>query len=91
MPDALAHLFLICKSPSLNDLIDHLDHYARLVGIDHICLGWIITKAPSLSQEIQTPETMCQWVPALKSRGYADTDIRKILGENLLRYYRETW
>jgi microsomal dipeptidase-like Zn-dependent dipeptidase len=39
LPDALAHLFLICKSPSLNDLIDHLDHYARLVGIDHICLG----------------------------------------------------
>ncbi|MCI8708591.1 MAG: hypothetical protein HFG99_07645 [Dorea sp.] len=34
---------------------------------------------------------MCQWVPALKSHGYADTDIRKILGENLLRYYRETW
>ncbi|MCI8708592.1 MAG: hypothetical protein HFG99_07640 [Dorea sp.] len=23
----------------MNDLIDHLDHYARLVGIDHICLG----------------------------------------------------
>lgn len=117
--------YFICKSksPSLNDLIDHLDHYASLVGIDHVCLGLDYYKGsePFMSceaalalykdridkniwdtdtysappwrfpREIQTPETMCQWVPALKARGYADTDIRKILGENLLCYYRETW
>lgn len=110
-------------NPTLNDLIDHLDYYAQLVGIDHVCLGldyykgmepfmsfetasslyedrvsrniWDPATYPAppwrFPKEIETPENMCQWVPALRARGYADSDIKKVLGENLIRFYREVW
>ncbi len=111
------------KDPTLNDLIDHLDHYVKLVGIDHVCLGldyykgsepfmsfesactlyedrisrniWDKDSYPAppwrFPKEIETPTTLYKWVPALRVRGYADSDIKKILGENLLNYYRQVW
>lgn len=42
-------------------------------------------------EEIELPEKLYNIVPALKARGYADSDIRKILGENYLRVLKEVW
>jgi membrane dipeptidase len=42
-------------------------------------------------EEIQLPEKFPNIVPALRCRGYADTDIRKILGENYLRVLKAVW
>lgn len=42
-------------------------------------------------EEIELPEKMPNLVPALQARGYADSDIKKILGENLIRVLKEVW
>ena len=42
-------------------------------------------------KEIELPEKLHNLVPAMKARGYADVDIRKILGENLIRVMKEVW
>jgi len=42
-------------------------------------------------EEIRSPELYANIVPALRSRGYAESDIKKILGENYLRVLSEVW
>ena len=65
-------------------IIDHIDHAVKLVGADHVGLGSDFDGA-------NMPEGMddCTHLPkiteALMRKGYSDNDIRKILGENLLR------
>jgi membrane dipeptidase len=65
-------------------IIDHIDHAVKLVGADHVGLGSDFDGA-------DMPEGMddCSHLPkitqALIDKGYSDSDIRKILGENTLR------
>jgi membrane dipeptidase len=65
-------------------IIDHIDHVVKLVGADHVGLGSDFDGATM-------PEGMddCTHLPkiteALMRKGYSDTDIKKILGGNLLR------
>ena len=40
---------------------------------------------------IETPATLPRLTERLVERGFADTDIRKILGLNWLRVYRAVW
>ena len=65
-------------------IIDHIDHVVKLVGAEHVGLGSDFDGATM-------PEGMddCTHLPkiteALMRKGYSDTDIKKILGGNLLR------
>ena len=65
-------------------IIDHIDHVVKLAGADHVGLGSDFDGATM-------PEGMddCTHLPriteALMRKGYSDSDIRKILGGNLLR------
>lgn len=40
---------------------------------------------------IETPQTLQNLTAALVKRGYSDDDVRKVLGLNLMRVYREVW
>jgi membrane dipeptidase len=40
---------------------------------------------------IETPQTLQNLTAALVDRGYSEEDIRKILGLNLMRVYRDVW
>ncbi|WNK00933.1 dipeptidase [Thalassospiraceae bacterium LMO-JJ14] len=40
---------------------------------------------------IETPRTLSALTARLLERGYSETDVRKILGENWLRVYRDVW
>src|SRR6185503_4962209 len=69
----------------LSALIDHLDHAVRTAGVDHVGLGLDfdgeITPPSGLDDVSQFPNITIELV----RRGYRDADIKKILGENLLR------
>ncbi len=69
-------------------IIDHLDHAVRLVGADHVGLGSDFDGA--VMPEGMTDASMLPKITeALLRKGYKETDIRKILGENTLRLIRE--
>jgi len=76
--------------PPLKSLIDHIDHVAKVAGIDHVGLGadWdgVSGQTP---QGIDSAADLPKITQALLDRGYSDADIRKILGGNLLRVFRE--
>jgi membrane dipeptidase len=76
--------------PPLKSLIDHIDHIARVAGIDHVGLGSDfdgVSGATPLG--IDSAADLPKITQALLDRGYKDEDIRKILGGNLMRVFRE--
>lgn len=75
--------------PPLKSLIDHIDHVARVAGIDHVGLGSDFDGVTSLPQGIDSVADLPKITEALLQRGYTRDDILKILGGNLLRVMRE--
>ena len=75
--------------PPLSMLIDHIDHIAKVAGIDHVGLGSDFDGIPSSPQGIDSAADLPKVTAALMARGYSAEDCRKILGGNFLRYFRE--
>ena len=76
-------------STSVADVADHIDHVVALVGVDHVGIGSDfdgVTEVPDgLSDVAQYPVLVAE----LLRRGYTDEELRKILGENILRVWEE--
>jgi membrane dipeptidase len=76
--------------PPLSALIDHIDHIAKVAGIDHVGLGSDFDGvAGQLPEGIDSSADLPKITAALMARGYSAEDCRKILGGNLLRVFRE--
>lgn len=75
--------------PPLKSLIDHIDHIAKVAGIDHVGLGSDFDGVTSLPQGIDSVADLPKITEALMQRGYSADDVRKILGGNFLRVMRQ--
>jgi membrane dipeptidase len=76
--------------PPLKELIDQIDHIAKVAGVDHVGLGSDFDGiSGQLPQGIDSPADLPKITAALMERGYSAEDCRKILGGNLLRVMRE--
>jgi membrane dipeptidase len=75
--------------PPLTSLIDHIDHVAKVAGIDHVGLGSDFDGVTSLPQGIDSVADLPKITEALYRRGYNREDLLKILGGNFLRVMRE--
>jgi membrane dipeptidase len=76
--------------PPLSVLIDHIDHIAKVAGVDHVGLGSDFDGIQGqLPEGIDSPADLPKITAALMARGYSAADCRKILGGNLLRVFHE--
>ncbi|MGA2729574.1 MAG: dipeptidase [Terracidiphilus sp.] len=76
--------------PPLSVLIDHIDHIAKVAGVDHVGLGSDFDGVSGqLPEGLDSPADLPKITAALMGRGYSAEDCRKILGGNLLRVFRE--
>ena len=76
--------------PPFSVLIDHIDHIAKVAGVDHVGLGSDFDGIEGqLPEGIDSPADLPKITAALMARGYSAEDCRKILGGNLLRVFRE--
>jgi membrane dipeptidase len=76
--------------PPLKLLIDHIDHIAKVAGVDHVGLGSDFDGVSGqLPEGIDSPADIPKITTALMERGYSAEDCRKILGGNLLRVFKE--
>ena len=76
--------------PPLKSLIDHIDHVAKVAGVDHVGLGSDFDGVSGATPEgIDSAADLAKITQALVDRGYSAEDIHKILGGNLLRVFRE--
>ena len=69
-------------------IIDHIDHAVKIAGIDHVGLGSDFDGAV-MPLGMQDVSHIPQITDALLKKGYSESDIRKILGENTLRVLSE--
>lgn len=65
-------------------IVDHIDHAVKLVGTDHVGLGSDFDGA-NMPEGMEDCSKLPKITQALIDKGYSDSDIRKILGENTLR------
>ncbi len=71
----------------LSALIDHIDHVAKVAGIGHVGIGTDFDGVPSLPEGLESAADLGKVTAALLERGYSADDLRKLLGENLLRFF----
>lgn len=75
---------------TLDQTLDHFDHVRDLVGVDHVGIGsdydGVGDSLPVGLKDVSSYPTL---VEGLLDRGYSEDDVRKILGGNLLRIWRE--
>jgi membrane dipeptidase len=74
---------------TVHSVVDHIDHLVKHCGIDHVGLGSDfdgITRTPAGLEDVSKYPAITQ---ELLNRGYSADDIRKILGGNLMRVFRD--
>lgn len=71
--------------PTIERLVDHIDHAVQTMGIDHVGLGSDFDGISVLPVPMRDATSLPELIRALAARGYSESDIRKIAGENFLR------
>lgn len=108
--------FLCKEDPCLDDLLNHIDYLANLVGVDRVGLGLDFTEGqpyeffttrlglgafhpvgilPSwpivFPKGIESVSDIRNIWKALVERGYSQSEVQGIMGENFLRLFRQVW
>ncbi|PYU72542.1 MAG: membrane dipeptidase [Acidobacteria bacterium] len=65
-------------------IIEHIDHAVKVAGIDHVGLGSDFDGA-NMPYGMEDAAKLPRITEALLQKGYAESDVKKILGENTLR------
>lgn len=69
-------------------IIEHIDHAVKVAGIDHVGLGSDFDGA-NMPFGMEDATKLPYITEALLQKGYSESDIKKILGENTLRVMSE--
>ncbi|MDH4055437.1 MAG: dipeptidase [Gammaproteobacteria bacterium] len=74
---------------TLDDVLDHIDHVVKLTSIENVGIGSDFDGVgDSLPVGLKDVSAYPNLIKGLLDRGYSEADIRKILGENLLRVWQ---
>jgi membrane dipeptidase len=76
------------KLATVQDMVDHIDHIVKVVGIDYVGIGTDFDGGGDLSG-CRDVSQMGNVTLELVKRGYSEKDIRKIWGGNFMRVFRE--
>jgi len=71
----------------LSRVVDHIDHIARVAGVDHVGLGSDFDGFGVGAKELSDCTRLPMITGMLVERGYSDEDIAKILGGNFMRVF----
>jgi membrane dipeptidase len=70
-------------------VVDHIDHIVKVTGdSDHVGLGSDFDGMSDPPDGLEDAGRLVAFTDELQRRGYKESDIRKILGENFLRVFR---
>jgi membrane dipeptidase len=74
---------------TVKDVADHVDHIAKVAGIDHVGIGSDFDGITSVPVGLEDVSCYPRLTEELLNRGYSEADIHKILGGNALRAFRK--
>ncbi|EON98392.1 putative microsomal dipeptidase protein [Phaeoacremonium minimum UCRPA7] len=84
--------FLNAKNPEAADIetvVDHIMHVVELAGWDHIGIGGDFDGTVTLANGINSVSDYPKLIQAVMRRGATDEQVRKLVGENILRVWRQ--
>ncbi|MBZ5538012.1 MAG: membrane dipeptidase [Acidobacteriia bacterium] len=73
---------------TLDDVVAHIDHVKKLVGIDYVGLGSDFDGVTCTPVGLEDASKVPNLTQALLDKGYSADEIRKVLGGNTLRLMR---
>jgi membrane dipeptidase len=76
--------------PKVAAIVDQIEYVARVAGIDHVGLGSDFDGVPALPDGLEDASKLPALTEELVRRGHGEVDVRKILGENVLRVMKQT-
>jgi len=72
----------------VSDVADHVEHVARLVGVEHVGLGSDFDGlGDTLPEGLRDVSSYPNLIRALVERGFSESDLEKICAENFLRVW----
>ena len=71
--------------PSFRRIADHMDHVVEIAGIDHVGIGSDFDGIEVTPKGLEDISMMPVLFEELRGRGYSDSDLAKIAGENFFR------
>ena len=74
---------------SIHDVVDHIDHVAKVAGIDHVGIGSDYDGIDAVPDQLEDVSTYPRITQELLNRGYSAEQIRKIMGGNIMRVLKE--
>jgi len=76
-------------SPTVEDVVRHIDHIVSLVGPDHVGMGSDFDGIDGTPVGLEDVSRMPAITEALLARGYDEDSVRKIMGGNFLRVFQQ--
>ena len=74
----------------LSDVADHIEYVKELIGIDHVGLGSDFDGiGTTVVEGLEDVSTFPALFAELSRRGWAESELKKLAGENILRVMRE--
>lgn len=77
------------RKTTVGDVVKHIDYLVEKVGVDYIGLGSDFDGTGGLPLGLEGVDKVPNITGELLDRGYKEKDIKKILGENFLRVFKE--
>ena len=73
---------------TIHDLLDHIDHIAKVAGVKHVGIGSDFDGVSKLPTQLEDVSCYPYITQGLLDRGYTEEQIRGILGGNVMRVFR---
>jgi len=74
---------------TIADVADHIEHVAAVAGIDHVGIGSDFDGISSTPVGLEDVSTYPMLFAELSRRGWAEEELQKLAGENVLRAWQE--
>ena len=69
----------------IKDVADHIDHVRKVAGVNHVGIGSDFDGITETPEGLEDVSTFPALFAELARRGWTETDLRKLAGENVLR------
>jgi membrane dipeptidase len=73
---------------TLQDVANHIDHIREVAGIDHVGIGSDFDGFKNPPTGLEDVSCFPALLTELQRRGYSESDLKKVAGENILRVMR---
>ena len=74
--------------PGVKEVVDHIDHAVEIAGIDHVGIGSDFDGISVPPKGLENVSLIGSVFEEMRRRGYAEKEVEKVAGENLLAVMR---